>query len=96
MLRKLGVAAPFDDDGGFLEMSDERELHLASVFHKATLEVNEEGTVAAAATAAVMKARSIPRPPLELSFDRPFAMLVLHAPSGVPLFAGRFTAPRLT
>jgi len=58
--------------------------------------VSEEGTVAAAATAVVMKSRSA-RPvepePLRLTFDRPFLMLVVHTPTGLPLFVGRFNRP---
>ena len=39
---------------------------------KATLEVNEEGTVAVAATGAEMRSKSIPKPPVPMTVDRPF------------------------
>ena len=58
------------------------------------LEVNEEGTTAAAATAAVMRRRGIVRP-IELRFDRPFVMLVVHVPTGVPICMGRLVEPQL-
>ena len=96
LLRTLGVSASFDGSGQFLGMSDDPELHIDDVIHKALLEVNEEGTVAAAATAVVMKSRSMPRPPLELSFNRPFLMLLLHASTATPLFLGRFNQPEFT
>ena len=52
-------------------MSDDPELHISDVVHTALIEVNEEGTVAAAATAVIMKTRSLGPPPLRLTFDRP-------------------------
>ena len=96
-LRQLGLASAFDADGQFLPMSDDPTLHLSDVVSRAVLEMDEQGTTAAAAAAAVMKIRSmrIPPPPLELSFDRPFVMAIVHAPSGVPLFLGRFNRPQL-
>ena len=73
-------------------MSD-AELHIDDVMHKAAIEVNEEGTVAAAATAvSIAPASAMTRP---MHFDFPFVMLVVHRPSAVPLFAGRFNHPTL-
>ena len=40
--------------------------------HKATLEVNEEGTIAVAATGAEMRSKSIPQPPVPVTVDQPF------------------------
>ena len=94
-LKALGVAHPFNGSGGFLGMSDDPELHISDVVHKALIEVNEEGTVAAAATAVIMKTRSLGPPPLRLTFDRPFLMLVVHTPTGLPMFMGRFNLPDL-
>ena len=39
--------------------------------------------------------RPLHRPPLQMTFDRPFLMLVLHVPTAVPLFVGRFNQPQL-
>jgi len=50
-------------------------LYISSIIHKATLTVNEEGTVAAAATAVVML-RSIAPPPQLFLCNRPFFMIV--------------------
>ena len=94
-LKALGVAHPFNGSGGFLGMSDDPELHISDVVHKALIEVNEEGTVAAAATAVIMMTRSLGPPPLRLTFDRPFLMLVVHTPTGLPMFMGRFNLPDL-
>ena len=72
-------------------MSDDPNVRIEDVQHKATIEVNEEGTVAAAATAvSIAPASAMTRP---MHFDFPFVMLVVHRPSAVPLFAGRFNHP---
>lgn len=92
-LRSLGVAQPFDGTGGFHAMSDDPHVHVDDVVTKAMIEMDEEGTVAAAAAAAVMMRRSAPRPPLELTFDRPFVMAILHVPTGYPLFLARVLEP---
>ena len=82
------VEAAFDGRNIFLAMSDDPDVHIDDVLTKAVLEIDEEGTVAAAAAAVMMKKRSAPRPPLALSFDRPFLMAIIHVPSGAPLFPG--------
>lgn len=95
-LRKLGLSSAFDGSNVFSAISSDPEVHLDDVVHKAVLEVNEEGTVAAAATAAIMMTRSLPPPPLKLTFNRPFLMLVLHQASATPLFLARLTHPTFT
>ena len=64
---------------------------MGGVIHKTRLEVDEEGTVAAAATAVLMDSYYVPeRIPKKktLVFDRPFAVLLRDARSGADLFAG--------
>merc|ERR1712098_755954 len=78
---KFDLASIRDEDGGFLKMADIRDLHVSAVLHRAVVEVNEEGTVAAAATAAVMMKRSLPRY-RPMHFDRPFVFLIEHEPTG--------------
>lgn len=94
-LRSLGVKSCFDDDEALLEMSDDPQVHLDDVMHKAVMEVTEEGTEAAAATVAIIKSRSIPRPSPTMRFDRPFVMVVLHTPTNTPLFVARVDDPEL-
>lgn len=94
-LRTLGLSQAFDGDGQFLQLSSAPDVHIEHVFHKASLEVTEEGTVAAAASAVVMMQRSMANRALEISFDRPFLMLIVHTPTRVPLFIGRFNKPHL-
>jgi len=94
-LLNLGIKAPFSNNGMFHQMSDDPLVYLDDVYHTAVMEVTEEGTVAAAATAAIMMTRSIPIPPPELTFDRPFVVVLLHIGTGAPLFIGKIDDPDL-
>ena len=73
-------------------MSPGNELVLSEVFHKAFVEVNEEGTEAAGATAAVMMLRCALRPASFVA-DHPFLFFIRHNPSMSVLFAGRYCSP---
>ncbi|KAH3790820.1 leukocyte elastase inhibitor-like [Dreissena polymorpha] len=68
-------------------------LFVDQVFHKAFVDVNEEGTEATAATAAtIVRCRaSMPAPPLTFTADHPFMFLIWHYQLKAPLFVGRFT-----
>ena len=91
-LRGMGLKEAFEGRDGFLGMSDDRDLHLSKVIHKAVLEVNEEGTVATAATAATMNTRSVSRP-IAVNLDRPFLFFIEEVKSGALLFAGIISSP---
>lgn len=94
-LQQLGIKEAFNRSGKhmFNEMTHDPLVYLDEVYHKAVMEVNEEGTVAAAATVGVMMTRSLPKPPPELVFDRPFVMVVVHLETGLPLFMGKVDDP---
>jgi serpin B len=62
------------------------------VVHQAFVDVNEEGTEAAAATAVTMRALSVMRP-LVLRVDHPFLFLIVERQTGSILFLGRVTDP---
>eukprot|EP00286_Rhodomonas_abbreviata_P023398 CAMPEP_0181308314 /NCGR_PEP_ID=MMETSP1101-20121128/11394_1 /TAXON_ID=46948 /ORGANISM="Rhodomonas abbreviata, Strain Caron Lab Isolate" /LENGTH=387 /DNA_ID=CAMNT_0023414683 /DNA_START=248 /DNA_END=1411 /DNA_ORIENTATION=- len=74
-LQGLGVEAAFTPGGHFMRMVEDASVYIDDVFHKAVIEVNEEGTVAAAATAVVMT-RSLPPPATEMKVERPFLFAV--------------------
>ncbi len=100
-LQAMGLSPAFAASAaapGFSVMSDDPDVHLSDVLHKAVVEVTEEGTVAAAATAAVMATRSmVVQAPIErVVFDRPFVMVIEEADSGAPLFLGTVVRPRFT
>ena len=62
------------------------------VIHKAFIEVNEEGSEAAAATAVMMALCALPDPPTVMC-DHPFLFTIQDNRSGALLFMGRFTQP---
>jgi serpin B len=96
VLSEMGMPLAFDQNKADLSgMADIRgPLYLSAVVHKAFVDVNEEGTEAAAATAAVVVARAVggPRPPI-FRADHPFVFLIRDARSGSILFLGRVTNP---
>lgn len=102
-LEALGMKTAFDQPSGsanFDRLAPRKPndyLYISKVFHKTFIAVDEEGTEAAAATAAVMSMATSAMPrtePIEVKVDRPFLYLIQHAPSGVCLFIGRVTDPR--
>lgn len=73
-------------------MSSAVDLVLSKVVHKAFVEVNEEGTEAAASTAAIVSERSLMVTPSFIA-DHPFLFFIRHNPSRSVLFAGRYCSP---
>jgi serpin B len=95
-LQNMGMVAAFEFPGanfaGF--DGDPNWLYIGEVVHKAYVDVNEEGTEAAAATAVVMNAGGMGRPQL-LVFraDHPFLFLIQENSTGSILFMGRVADP---
>ncbi|MEU4581540.1 serpin family protein [Kitasatospora aureofaciens] len=93
-LRSLGVHSVFDhaDLSGIAK----EPLAVSTVVQKATVQVDEEGTVAAAGSGVgiVAGAAPAPRDPAQLHIDRPFLFLVRDTSTGRPLFLGQVTDPQ--
>jgi serpin B len=85
-LREMGMPLAFSSQADFSGITTARPLSIDDVIHKAFVQVNEEGTEAAAATAVKMK-----RGPALDSFraDRPFIYLIQDHATGAILFMGR-------
>ena len=93
-LAAMGMPAAFSEDADFSGMTGKRDLFLADVIHKAFISVDEEGTEAAAATAAVMVPMMEPREmPIDLRVDHPFLFLIRDIKTGTVLFVGRVADP---
>jgi serpin B len=96
VLAALGMPLAFTPEADFSGITTAERLRIDEVVHKAYIDVNEEGTEAAAATAVVMTASARimdPEPPVELIVDRPFLFAITDPRSGLPLFLGRVTDP---
>ncbi|KAM9337509.1 leukocyte elastase inhibitor-like [Symphorus nematophorus] len=94
VLISMGMVDAFDMAmSDFSGMSPANDLVLSKVVHKAFVEVNEEGTEAAAATGVIMTACCY-RPPATFIADHPFLFFIRHNPSKSILFAGRYCSPQ--
>ena len=89
----LGMPSAFDEHkADFSGMYKNKDVYISKVFHKAFVEVNEEGTTAAAATKVVMTGRSAQIIP-EFKANHPFLFFIRDSVNDVILFAGRFYQP---
>jgi serpin B len=94
-LEALGMKLAFSEQADFSGISGKEDLFISAVVHKAYVDVNEEGTEAAAATAAVCKAEVTPGEPSIPVFraDHPFLFLIRDTRTGAILFLGRVEDP---
>ncbi|XP_045825941.1 serpin-ZX [Trifolium pratense] len=94
ILKELGVALPFSG-GGLTKMVDStmgQSLYVSDIFHKSFIEVNEEGTEAAAATAATVLLRGLPTR-LDFVADHPFLFIIREDLTGTIIFVGQVLNP---
>ncbi|MFH8382861.1 serpin family protein [Kitasatospora sp. NPDC018058] len=93
-LRSLGVHTVFDNAD--LSGIAKDPLLVSTVVQKATVQVDEEGTVAAAGSGVGIAAGAAPAPdkPAQLHIDRPFLFLIRDTSGGRPLFLGQVTDPQ--
>jgi serpin B len=97
VLAAMGMRLAFSKDGADLSgISTEEKLSISAVLHKAFVDVNEEGTEAAAATGVVVGVRAamLPEEPAVFRADHPFLFLIRDTRSGMILFMGRVINPR--
>lgn len=97
VLKSMGMPLAFTPDrADFSGMDGRRDLFVSAVIHKAYVEVNEEGTEAAAATGIAVGATAvmIPKEPPVFRADHPFLFLIRENRTGSLLFLGRLVNPR--
>ncbi|HTA31011.1 MAG TPA: serpin family protein [Candidatus Cybelea sp.] len=95
-LAAMGMADAFSPAADFSGMDGiKQNLYISSVVHKAFVEVDEQGTEAAAATGVMVKSMAVrrPEPPPTFRADHPFLFLLRDTHLGSILFLGRVTNP---
>ncbi|CAF0747772.1 unnamed protein product [Brachionus calyciflorus] len=99
-LKKMGATLPFDErKADFTGITSHPVgLCISDVIHQAFVEVNEEGTEAAAATAVVMRLKScamvaMPLNPINFICNRPFLFVIQNKKNNGILFMGKYSKP---
>jgi serpin B len=94
-LGAMGMPDAFSEGlADFSGITGKKDLYITSVIHQAMIDVNEEGSEAAAATAVVMGTKSIRiDQPETFRADRPFFFMIVHNATGSILFMGRVSNP---
>ena len=100
VFEKLGMSLAFDKDradfSGITQSTREEDrVHISQIQHKTFIDVNEDGTEAAAATAVEIAKRAAPPPSTSIEIDHPFLYLIADESTGVVLFMGRMSDPRI-
>ncbi len=92
-LKNMGMNIPFTPNADFSGMDGKQDLFIEKVRHKAFIEVNEEGTEAAAATSVHMALTALPMF-TEFNCNHPFIFLIQHKDTDVILFMGKVENPQ--
>jgi len=96
VLKQLGVTEAFTRRADFSGITEAERLLINAVAHKAYVDVDEQGTEAAAATAIIFRPTAAFRAPpsVTMTVDRPFLFAIIHTRTGLPLFVGQVSHPR--
>jgi serpin B len=95
-LKQAGVTSAFSQhDADFSALNGKRDLYVSTAFHKAFVDVNEEGTEAAAATFGGVVTFGIELSD-EFKVDHPFIFMIRDNSTGCLLFLGRIVDPRMS
>jgi len=93
MLIDIGLDIAFSSNADFSGMNGYGGLFIEKVLHKAFVEINEEGTEAAAATTVHVMESAMPEPSEIFNADHPFTFLIQHKETGTILFMGSVSNP---
>jgi serine protease inhibitor len=94
MLQGFGMVSAFKEDADFSKMTEKDKPYISLVKQKAYIDVNENGTEAAAVTAVIMEETSIMvEDPVEFTADRPFIFAIADKKTGLIMFVGKVEKP---
>ncbi len=96
--KKMGMTKAFDlvkaDFSNMVEKNELREnVYIGEVYHSSFIEVDEEGTEAAAATAVEMRLKSAPIEEAIIEFNNPFFFIIEEKETENILFTGQLVNP---
>lgn len=91
-LKYMGIYDIFDETKALLPGVSDTPLYVSKTIQKVLLEVNEEGTIAAAATIVGLENRIMGQ---RAEINRPFVYLILEKRTNLILFAGVYTEPSI-
>lgn len=92
-LMSMGMKDAFTTVANFSKMDGTQKLQIKDVIHQSFVEVNEEGTEAAAATAVIIGIKMAPVTPILFKADRPFLFFIYDEVHNLILFMGRMANP---
>ena len=94
-LSQMGMPEAFTDAADFSKMFENTEAAINRVIHKTHIELDANGTKAAAATAVIMreKAVAVREEPKSVILDRPFVYAIMDTQTGLPVFMGTVCDP---
>lgn len=94
VLQEMGMEKAFQGSADFSDlMYDSSGIFISEVLHKTFIEVDEEGTEAAAATSVVMEEAAAPVESFKIKFDRPFFFVIENTDLDTVLFMGAVEEP---
>ncbi len=96
VISSLGAPTMFKQSADFSKLAD-GNMFVSKMFQKAKIEVSEEGTKAAAVTAAIMTMSALAPEPRQVEFhaDRPFVYIISESSTGAIYFIGQFTGSEI-
>lgn len=93
-LTDMGMGIAFDENADFTKMYSLGGIFISSVLHKSFVEVNEEGTEAAAVTVVAISTDSVGGSGFSMVVNRPFLFAIRENRSGTILFMGKIITPK--
>jgi serpin B len=96
ILKRMGMKTVFSPQADFSPMLGRKAggIELDNVYQSAGIQVDENGSEAVAATAAVASFKSMPLDtPAVCAVNRPFVFAITHVPTGTPVFVGKVAQP---
>ncbi|NWH46051.1 A1AT protein, partial [Fregata magnificens] len=94
LFEKMGVTEVFTDDADLSGVAENSLLKVSKAIHKATVDVSENGTEAAAVTVVELVPLIAPfPPPPHIRFNRPFLMMIVDKTTRGILFMGKIVNP---